>query len=71
MFLRLFTLLIAASLITACPPADKQTPSPAGKEECAKVGQNCELSPGKLGTCVMKDGCTGAPSSCFVCQSQH
>jgi len=36
--------------------------------KCASVGQTCELSPGKLGTCVARDDCT---SDCFVCQSQH
>jgi hypothetical protein len=37
---------------------------------CARVGQSCEVSPGKLGTCVQKDDCPGA-GPCFVCQSQH
>lgn len=58
--------------LLGCPPADKKAP-PATRTTadggCAKVGQSCEYSPGKLGTCVQKDDCpTG---DCFVCQSQH
>ena len=36
---------------------------------CAEVGQRCEVSPGKLGSCVLIDGCR--QGSCYVCQSQH
>ena len=36
---------------------------------CAAVGQRCEVSPGKLGTCVLIDGCR--QGNCYVCQSQH
>lgn len=64
-----------ALLVTACPPADKKDPAPSkassASEPCTKFGQTCEVSPGKLGTCVTKDGCTEAQPSCFVCQSQH
>lgn len=60
--------LLAAALL-ACPPDDKRTPAPTASGACDKVGQSCEFSPGKLGTCVQKDDCkTG---NCFVCQSQH
>ena len=64
-------LLLAASTVAllGCPPDDKKTPVPTAAGACEKVGQSCEFSPGKLGTCVQKDDCkTG---SCFVCQSQH
>ena len=63
-------LALLAVLAVGCPPAEKEkkeTPSAA----CAKVGQSCEFSPGKLGTCVQKDGCTEQGPACFVCQSQH
>jgi hypothetical protein len=63
------TLVVA---LLGCPPDDKKAPAgqPSGAAgACEKVGQSCEYSPGKLGTCVQKDDCkTGA---CFVCQSQH
>ena len=36
---------------------------------CAEVGQRCEVSPGKLGSCVLIDGCR--QSNCYICQSQH
>jgi hypothetical protein len=58
-----------ALVLTACPPAEKKDPNPMAA--CAKVGQSCEFSPGKLGTCVQKDGCTDGSPACFVCQSQH
>jgi len=61
-------------LATGCPPADQKSspaPSPSSSSvACSKVGQSCEVSPGKLGTCVQKDDCKEA-SACFVCQSQH
>ena len=36
---------------------------------CEKFGALCELSPGKLGSCVEKENCTGP--GCLFCQSQH
>jgi hypothetical protein len=62
-------LVVFIFLLAGCPPDDKKGPPPAKTEACARVGQNCEVSPGKLGTCVQRDDCTGP--SCFVCQSQH
>ena len=54
-----------------CPPKDmKGTVDAAAKGACAKVGESCELIPGKLGTCVIDDACT-KQTGCFVCQSQH
>ena len=62
-------LAIAMAGLLGCPPDDKKAPAPPASGACEKVGQSCEYSPGKLGTCVQKDECkTG---SCFVCQSQH
>ena len=74
MSMRISTLALASLLamtLLACPPDDKKAPAPASSpaKPCEKVGQSCEYSPGKLGTCVQKDDCkTG---SCFDCQSQH
>lgn len=60
---------VSAALLLGCPPDDKKAPAPVATGPCDKVGQSCEYSPGKLGTCVQKDDCkTGM---CFVCQSQH
>jgi hypothetical protein len=58
-----------ASTLLGCPPDDKKAPAPTRTGACEKVGQSCEFSPGKLGTCVSKDDCSAPP--CFVCQSQH
>jgi hypothetical protein len=63
------TVLGSLVALFGCPPDDKKAPAPTASGACEKVGQSCEYSPGKLGTCVQKDDCkTGA---CFVCQSQH
>ncbi len=71
--MRLASSLVLVALLTGCPPDDKKAPVPSSREGeakvCEKVGQSCEFSPGKLGTCIVKDGCQGA--GCFVCQSQH
>jgi hypothetical protein len=53
-------------LLFGCPPKAEQKATPVG---CQKVGDSCEFSPGKLGTCVARDDCHDA--NCFVCQSQH
>ena len=65
-------LLLALPLVLlGCPPAgdEKGKKTPAPSASCSAVGQSCEFSPGKLGTCVSKDPCTG--NDCLVCQSQH
>jgi len=49
-------------------PAPALTPRLAPKP-CKKFGDSCELSPGKLGTCIQREQCTGA--HCLFCQSQH
>jgi|GEM_PF-945420 len=43
--------------------------APAKLRPCTELGQTCEFSPGKLGSCVVVDGCKR--ENCFVCQSQH
>ncbi len=44
-------------------------PTPATTpQKCTRVGQTCEYSPNKLGSCVMRDNCS---EDCLVCQSQH
>ncbi|HEX3777078.1 MAG TPA: hypothetical protein VHV51_21545 [Polyangiaceae bacterium] len=54
-------------LLGACPTNDHEKAS--SLPPCSKFGDNCEFAPGKLGSCVVKDGCTAG--NCFVCQSQH
>lgn len=54
-------------LLAGCP---SRAPSKgSGLPACTKFGDNCEFSPGKLGSCVVRDGCT--EGNCFTCQSQH
>jgi hypothetical protein len=50
----------------ACSPSAKKTAPP---KRCTEFGQQCEFAPGKLGACVVRDGCTG--DDCLLCQSQH
>ena len=63
----LLCLTLLASL-AGCPTGTK---THASLPACAKFGDNCEFSPGKLGSCIVKDGCTSGTAECFVCQSQH
>jgi len=49
-------------------PARTLAPRLAPKP-CKKFGDPCQLSPGKLGTCIQKEQCTG--EHCLFCQSQH
>ncbi len=56
-----------AVLLTACPnKTERKGPEP---QRCERFGQPCEFSPGKLGSCVERTGCTGP--NCLICQSQH
>ncbi|HEY0467917.1 MAG TPA: hypothetical protein VGC79_27145 [Polyangiaceae bacterium] len=63
---------LAALLVTVpgCPERSHDKPH-SSLPACSKFGDSCEFSPGKLGSCVMRDGCTGTGPECFTCQSQH
>jgi len=61
--------VVATLLLVGCPPADKSKKAPLPSATCTAFGQTCEVSAGKLGTCVSKEPCTGG--DCLVCQSQH
>ncbi|HEY3664591.1 MAG TPA: hypothetical protein VGL19_01280 [Polyangiaceae bacterium] len=67
--MRLALSLCFAALLTGCPQGHDKPH--ARLPPCTRFGDNCEFSPGKLGSCVMRDGCTQAGSECYVCQSQH
>jgi hypothetical protein len=54
---------------SACPQHVKEESSKEQFTPCTSLGQRCEFSPGKLGSCVQIDNCKSG--SCFVCQSQH
>jgi hypothetical protein len=58
--------LVLAAVLAGCPN-EKGQATPA--EPCSRVGQRCEVEPGKLGSCVRRDDCSG--DACFQCQSQH
>jgi hypothetical protein len=53
--------------VLACEKVASEAPAKLGP--CAQVGQRCEFSPGKFGSCVQRDDCHD--KNCFVCQSQH
>jgi hypothetical protein len=63
-------LLCSALALALCGCPAKGGDKPSAFVPCKEFGQTCEFSPGKLGSCVQKDGCTGG-KDCFVCQSQH
>ena len=66
--MRSFLCLVLLFAVTACPGGNNAHQS---LPPCSKFGDNCEFSPGKLGSCIIKDGCTSGAPECFVCQSQH
>jgi hypothetical protein len=61
---------IAACLLLVAACRERAVSKPAAESvPCSQVGQRCEVSPGKLGSCVQRDDCQ--EKNCFVCQSQH
>jgi hypothetical protein len=69
----LTVLAVAVLALTGCPPTgsgssgSRQSPVAA----CAKAGDSCEVSPGKLGLCTQKsDSCQGG-AACLTCMSLH
>jgi hypothetical protein len=61
--------LAALSSFAACQSRGSgPAPSTSEPQKCTRVGQTCEYSPNKLGSCVLRDNCT---EDCLVCQSQH
>jgi len=70
MLLRMRTALVVLALsLAACPAKTERAAGRDASAACTHVGQTCELSPGKLGSCVDRDECASPP--CLVCQSQH
>lgn len=69
-FLGATGVLFAALVVLGCPPSNKsEVREKAEAGVCQRVGDSCEYSPGKLGTCVAKDDCPSG--NCLTCQSQH
>ena len=65
---RVLSIVFTLVALAACQ-APGSAPAPAGEPpKCTRVGQTCEYSPNKLGSCVMRDNCS---QDCLVCQSQH
>ena len=64
--------LLTLTMLNGCPSTERTSPSigDAASGACSRFGQRCEVSPGKIGTCVARDDCTD-PLGCYVCQSQH
>jgi hypothetical protein len=70
MLRRMRSALILLSLsLMACPAKSDKPAASDAAAPCTRVGQSCEFSPGKLGSCVERDECATPP--CLVCQSQH
>jgi hypothetical protein len=64
----LLTTVSAVVVLTLAGCPDRE-PSKKAPEPCRELGQQCELSPGKLGACSYRANCTGV--GCLYCQSQH
>ena len=67
--MRLWQSILVSVLLLGCPSKSSHQKPTGGARPCTKFGENCELSPGKLGSCVRRDDCN--QGNCFVCQSQH
>lgn len=65
--------VLLSGFLVGCPEEPGRSGSKPSVKACGRVGDRCELSPGKLGACVLRDGCDpqADPSGCYVCQSQH
>ncbi len=56
--------LVATATLAGCPAGTTKSAEPPAT--CAKVGDICTFSPGKLGLCVESSDGTS-----LLCQSQH
>jgi hypothetical protein len=61
-----FVLAATVIAVSGCPTGKSHDAAP---ERCTTFGQRCLFEPGKFGTCVVRENCTGP--DCLVCQSQH
>jgi hypothetical protein len=61
------SLALLALALGGCPR--RSTNSNRAPEACKQFGQQCQLEPGKLGSCSYRANCSGP--SCLYCQSQH
>ncbi|HVY30183.1 MAG TPA: hypothetical protein VHB79_26685 [Polyangiaceae bacterium] len=59
-------LLVVLLLLSGCPGGGAGKSVPAA---CKELGQQCQLEPGKLGSCSYRTACEG--QGCLYCQSQH
>jgi len=60
---------VTLALLVSCQSRGSGGPAPSTEpQKCTRVGQSCEFSPNKLGSCVLRDNCS---EDCLVCQSQH
>ena len=70
--MRILALAIAFRffVLVGCPGSHDGGGPPSGttSSTCTRFGQTCEVSPNKLGSCVVRDNCQ---VDCLVCQSQH
>jgi hypothetical protein len=63
---RACALLLVALVLVGCPRGSASKKAPGA---CKQFGQQCELEPGKLGTCSYRTDCQ--TPDCLYCQSQH
>lgn len=68
--MRVPALILLVMTVAGCPERNHEQ-GRSSLPPCRKFGDSCEFAPGKLGSCVMRDGCTSGGGECFTCQSQH
>lgn len=59
---------MTVSVVLGCQAQSGGAAPASPPDKCTRVGQTCEFSKNKLGSCVMRDNCA---EDCLVCQSQH
>jgi hypothetical protein len=64
-----FRFLLCFGAVLALSACSQGSTKKALPKHCSEFGQQCEFAPGKLGACVVRDGCTG--DGCLHCQAQH
>jgi hypothetical protein len=62
---RAISFALLALAVGGCPRGS----STKAAEVCKQFGQQCQLEPGKLGSCSYRANCSG--ENCLYCQSQH
>ncbi len=67
--LRAVAVVLLCGGALGCPGKAGNQGKQAAPSVCTKLGEQCQLEPGKLGACSYRASCEGP--QCLYCQSQH